>query len=172
MTFPLGEALYCPNIAKSGDTDAGAILVAQMNRFYKTFLLWLLVAVLPLHAAAGAMSMSCGPIHQQAMQVASMNDAHHQHGGSDDSHVHHHDAATPANAVADTGDADDASTGTHQHATCSACTATCIGASAPPSALSLTPTFSGSEMVTVSPVALVVGTPPSDLERPPKPTLA
>ncbi|WP_147384041.1 hypothetical protein [Noviherbaspirillum sedimenti] len=144
-----------------------------MSHFYKTFLLWLLVAVLPLHAAAGAMSMSCGPIHQQAMQVALMGDAHHHHDDSDTPHGHHHDAARMTSAAADSGDAGNASSETHHHANCNACTATCIGAAAPPSALfTSTPAFNDSEMVTVSPASLAIGDTPSGLERPPKHILA
>lgn len=143
-----------------------------MNHFYKTLLLWLLIAVLPLHAVAAAASVSCGPVHQQAMQVAAQDDAHHPHDGSATSHGNPHAAAKMLHAAADSGAADGASPGTHQHATCSACTATCIGAAAPPSALNLTPTFSGSERVTVSPASLVVGMTSRDLERPPKNILA
>lgn len=144
-----------------------------MKRFYKTFLLWLLVAVLPLHAAAGALSMSCGPIHQQAMQVALIDDAHHHHDASDPSHSHHHDAAQMTKAAADSADAGNASPESHHHANCNACTATCIGAAAPPSALfNATPAFNGSEMVTVSPASLATGDTPGGLERPPKHILA
>lgn len=173
---PMGSLIVnkgCHQAAGFGDTDVSAILVFQMNHFYKTFLLWLLVALLPLHAAAGAMSMSCGPIHQQAMQVASMDDAHHHHDDSDPSHSHHHDAAKMTNAAADASDAGNASSETHPHANCTACTATCIGAAAPPSALfNATPVFNGSEMVTVSPASLAIGVTPSGLERPPKHILA
>lgn len=159
--------------AAFGGANGSAILIFNMNHFYKTFLLWLLVAVLPLHAAAGVMSMSCGPIHQQAMQVASLDDAHHHHDDSDTPHGQHHGDAAMTSAAADSGDAGNASAETQHHANCNACTATCIGAAAPPSALfNSTPAFNGSEMVTVSPASFAIGDTPSGLERPPKHFLA
>ena len=149
----------------------GAILVLHMNRFFKTLLLWLLVAVLPLHAVGATASMSCGPIHQQAMQPAMVAEAHHQHGMGDASaghHHDHHDAAKMANAAFDMVTADEASSGSQHYSNCGNCAATCIGAAAPPSALNPAPVFDGSELVTVSPAPLVVGTTPGGLERPPK----
>lgn len=153
-----------------GDANGGAILVLDMKHFYKTFLLWLLVAVLPLHAAAGVISMSCGTASQQAMQVIPMDDAHgHHHDGSTTSHSHHDDAAAMTQAAADCGDAGDASPNAPHHANCSACAATCIGAAAPPSAFfKPSPSRKGSEMVTISPAALAIGDTPGGLERPPK----
>lgn len=159
--------------ANFSHAKGSAILVFHMKRFYKTLLLWLLVAVLPLHAAAGAMSVSCGPIHQQAMQVALMDDARHHHDDSASSHSHHHDAAQMRNVALDAGDVGNASSETHHHANCNACTATCIGAAAPPSVLfNATPAFTGSEMVTVSPASLATGDTLGGLERPPKHILA
>lgn len=142
-----------------------------MNRLLKTLLLWLVAAVLPLQAVGASMRMSCGPVHHKAMEVAlDSNEAHH-HDGTESAHSHHHDASQVGSAVSDTA-ANDSSSEKHQHSTCSSCTATCIGAAGPPFALNLTPTFDGSEMITVSPASLVVGTTPSNLERPPKRLLA
>jgi hypothetical protein len=141
-----------------------------MNRFFKTFLLWLLIAVLPLHAVAVTMSTSCGPIHHKAMEVAFQVDTHHHHDG-DSAHSHHHDDADIANSESAGSVTDNASPGApdkHQHSACSACAATCVGACAPPSALNSTPTFDGSEMVVVSPAPLATGIIPGGLERPPR----
>jgi len=144
-----------------------------MNYFFKTYLLWLLVAVLPLQAVGATMSSSCGPVHHKAMQVASLNSMQHQHhDATDTAHSHHHDAATMVSSASDDGGADNASSGTHQYSTCGSCTASCIGATAPPSAPGLTPTVSGSEMVTVAPASLVTGHTPAGLERPPKHLIA
>lgn len=141
----------------------------QMNRFFKTFLLWLLIAVLPLHAFARTMSTSCGPIHHKAMEVALEDDTHH-HDDAPIVHDHHHDADVASSAFNSlvTDDASPETSHEHQHSTCSACTATCIGACAPPSALNSPLTFDGSEMVVVSPAQLATGAIPGGLERPPK----
>jgi hypothetical protein len=141
-----------------------------MNRFYKTLLLWLLVAMLPLHAVSAAMPMSCDPVHHKAMQVALQDDAHHQHHDMGTAaHGHHpHEAAHMTDAAADDAMTDSASSGAHPHAGCSACAASCIGAAAPPFALNSTPAFAGSEAVLLAPPPLVVGYTPTDLERPPR----
>lgn len=143
-----------------------------MLRVLKTLLLWLLLAVLPLHAVGAPMRMSCGPIHQQAMQVAMATDAHHQHGIGNQSadHPHeHHDAAKMASAAPMSDAADNDSSGPHHYSSCGNCTATCIGAAAPPpSAFNPAPVFDGSDIVTVSPSSLVLGFALGGLERPPR----
>lgn len=164
-------------------SDPDAILGDRMNRFLKTLLLWLLVAVLPLHAVGAAMPMSCPPLHQQAMSAALQEGAHdessqhcqdrqaeegHHAGMAMDGQ--HHDAAQLADANLDSGMIDDSSSSSvvSSHAGCSACVAGCIGAAAPPSLWNSTPAFSGSEAVTVSPSTLVAGHTPGGLDRPPR----
>lgn len=142
-----------------------------MNRLLKTLLLWLLVAVLPLNAVGATLSMSCGPVHHKALEVASSHNPHH-HDGADTAHDHHHDASSVAGVMSDPGAQNDASSGTHKHATCSSCAAGCIGAVAPPSCSISAAVFEGSEMITVSPSPFMAGFMLSGLERPPKRILA
>ncbi len=140
-----------------------------MTHFLKTFLLWLLIAVLPLHAVATTMGMSCGPVHQQAMQVVHSGNAHHDDGVA--AHSHHHDDADGASAAAAPSATDDTSAGTsniHKHSTCSGCSASCVGAVAPPSASPLTQAYDSSESFVISLTPLVTGFIPAGLERPPK----
>jgi predicted cobalt transporter CbtA len=140
-----------------------------MNRFLKTLLLWLLIAALPLQGFAAAMLVSCGSAHDDSLQVAIMNDEHH-----DDSaavHSHHHDVADADSSSSDSTANADKSSATHdkhQHSSCSVCAACCVGAVAPPSALNFTPVHSGSETVVISPAPLVTGYIPGGLERPPR----
>ena len=138
-----------------------------MNRALKTFLVWLLLAVLPLHALA-ANRMSCGPAHQQSSQISidpgmqsheHMADAHAHHGGehasqSDDSLVD----ADPADSKA----------AKKPHSTCSACSAFCLGAVAPPSTHFAVPAFDGSNAVVVAPAAFAVGFIQDGPQRPPR----
>jgi hypothetical protein len=139
-----------------------------MTRFFKTLLIWILVAVVPLHAVAATVGMSCAPAHQQAMQVAMSHDA--THAMSDDT-GHHHDRAEHSAAAmwADTDAADTTDRPDHSpHATCSACSAFCMGAAAPPSVSVSLPPFSGSENVVVSAAPRVSGFIPEGLRRPPR----
>ena len=142
-----------------------------MKPSFKTFLLWLLIAVLPLHAAATTVGMSCGAVHQKAMQIAFVDHAHHD----DIAEVtevtvydHHHNHS--ANSLSDDSSMTaDTSAGTaHQHSTCSNCTASCVGVAGPPSAFHSTPAILGTEMVVISPALLTAGIIPGGLERPPR----
>lgn len=146
-----------------------------MNRLLKTLLIWILMAVLPLSAAAAAIGMSCGPGHQQDIQVAMSHDATHV---MNDDANHHHDggdhssslAAASMPAHADLGAADQPDHSTHS--TCSACSAFCMGAVAPPSVSVSVPSFSGSEDLIVSAAPRVSGFIPEGLRRPPRQTFA
>jgi hypothetical protein len=139
-----------------------------MNCFLKTLLIWILIAVLPLNAGAAAVGMSCAPGHQQAMQVAMSHDAHHV---MRDDTVHNHEgvehssgvSAASAQAQVDSAVADQT-----DHSTCSACSAFCMGAAAPPSVSVSLPSFGGSEDVTVSAAPRVSGFIPEGLRRPPR----
>jgi hypothetical protein len=139
-----------------------------MNRFLKTLLIWLLIAVVPLNAVAATVGMSCGPGHQKAMELVTSYDASH---AMHEDTGHHHDMAdgsgsghSPAmSADMASGDADEP-----QHSTCSACSMFCIGAVAPPSVFVSIPSFSGSENVVISPAPPVTGFIPEGLRRPPR----
>lgn len=144
-----------------------AILTASMNRSIKTFLVWLLLAVLPLHAVA-ASRMSCGPVHPQSSQslidVSSqsheyMADAHAHHGGEH--------AGQPDDNLVDA-EPVDSKAGNKPHSTCSACSAFCLGAVAPPSTHLAVPAFDDSNAVIVAPAAFAVGFIQDGPQRPPR----
>ncbi|MES2759105.1 MAG: hypothetical protein V4693_17165 [Pseudomonadota bacterium] len=137
-----------------------------MNRFLKTLLIWILIAVLPLSSAAAAIGMSCAPGHQQAMQGEIAHDGGHV---MDDENSNHHAGAGHASSASDTARADTPSDA-HQadHSTCSACSAICMGAAAPPPVPFAIPSFSGSEDLIVSAVPRVSGFIPEGLRRPPR----
>ncbi|WP_156885589.1 hypothetical protein [Massilia niastensis] len=139
-----------------------------MNRMLKTFLVWILMAVLPLHAVAAAVSMSCAPVHHQDAQAPIGLDLSH-HDLVADAHAHHADRHASDTA--------DSATDAHSpvgkiekqsHSSCSACSAFCVGAVAPPSTNLPLPVLDGSDAVVVSPADLVAGFIPDGLQRPPR----
>lgn len=130
-----------------------------MTRVFKTFLLWLLLAALPLQGIAAAIQTSCGPMsHHDSAETVVVAQSHHHEGDG---------AASPAKVVLAkaTGNATDVK---HANSSCSACAVCCVGAVAPPSASILTPAYSKTLPVVISPSPLVVGFIPAGLERPPK----
>lgn len=139
-----------------------------MNRTVKTFLVWILMLMLPLHAVAASVGMSCAPLRQhQAMAAVSPHhqpaiDAHAHHGGEHADHAMH--GAAPAG--------DDHETtpdiAKKVHSSCSACSPLCAGAVAPPSAFLPLPTFDGSEALVVSSSTILTGFIPDGPQRPPR----
>ena len=135
-----------------------------MERTLKTLLLWLLIALVPLHAGAAAMGMSCSSGDQQPMSATA---EHHVRGGS---MGHSLDSGDDAAAVAETPvspQSHDASDGSG-YSTCSACSDFCIGAVAPPSSTSSLPAFNGTESAVISRPLSGVGFVPDGLKRPPR----
>jgi hypothetical protein len=131
----------------------------QMNRFFKTFLLWLLLAALPLQGIAAAVQTSCGPMaHHGATEVVLQAQSHHHEGDG------LADSATVAVAKA-TSDSSDIK---QKSSFCSACAACCVGAAAPPSGVAPTSAYNSSLPAVVTPSPLVTGFIPAGLERPPK----
>ncbi|CAN7441285.1 hypothetical protein [Massilia sp. LjRoot122] len=114
--------------------------------------------MLPLHAVAASVGMSCAPVQQHASSPADV--AHH--GGDHTAHMEH--GASPA--------ADEHASAPDivkkPHSSCSACSAVCAGAVAPPSAFLPLPSFDGSDAVLVSPSALADGFIPDGPQRPPR----
>jgi hypothetical protein len=144
-----------------------------MNRFFKTFLIWLLSAVLPLNAVAAVAGLSCASAHRQAMpsltqhHVAVPPTSH-----APDHELAHHPAGTSAHAAAADQAPGASGAGHAAHSTCSACSVFCTGAVAPPPAIApILPLF-GSETVTVQPLPRVAGFIPDGLRRPPRPVSA
>lgn len=131
----------------------------EMNRVLKTFLLWLLLAALPLQGFAAAVQTSCGPTaHHGSSEMVIQPHSHHHEGDG---------AASGATVVA-ANSAGDSAHSKHKSAFCSSCATCCVGAVAPPSVSLLTPVYSSSLPVVSSPSPLVTGFIPAGLERPPK----
>lgn len=130
-----------------------------MNRVLKTFLLWLLLAALPLQGFAAAVQTSCDPLaHHGSSEIGIQAQSHHHE--SDDAT----EPSTEASAKL-TGD----SVGTkHKSSFCSACATCCVGAVAPPSVSLLIRVYSSAFPVVSSLSPLVTGFIPAGLERPPK----
>lgn len=136
-----------------------------MTRLLKTFLIWLLMAALPLQGLAAVVSASCGPNHHSPSMVMADADAHHHDGGS----AHHHGDSEAAAALA--GGAPGDTENTQQASSCSACAACCVGATAPPSSLGLASADRISESVVSSPAVAFIGHIPASLDRPPQHSL-
>jgi hypothetical protein len=134
-----------------------------MIRFLKTLLIWILVLALPAQAMASAVKLSCGPAHYNAVQVVHAADGHHHDGAT--AHSGMDSASSDATASADNSPT---KPNIHKSSFCSTCAACCVGATAPPSISFLTPAYSSSELVVISPAPLVTGFIPAGLERPPK----
>lgn len=139
-----------------------------MNRTVTTFLVWLLMLVLPLHAVAANVGMACAPAGRQAVHaVADAPTMHHADTAA--AHAHHGGGhAGGADAAAHDGHSPAKDPGKKAHTSCSACSALCIGAVAPPSAFLPLPSFDGSDAVAVTPVPFGAGFIPDGLQRPPR----
>lgn len=131
----------------------------EMNRILKTFLLWLLLAALPLQGFAAAVQTSCGPMaHHGSSEMATQAQSHNHEG----------DSATSSSTEAASKSFRHSVDAKHKSSFCSACATCCVGAVAPPSVSVLTPVYSSSLPVVFSPAPLVTGFIPAGLERPPK----
>lgn len=138
-----------------------------MNRTLKTFLLWLLIAVLPLNAVAGSFGMVCSPVHQQSQEPTGGRVIHHERMAD----AHAHPGTEHAGHVVDS----TAAAGSlvpdvekQAHTPCSACSAFCLGVVAPPSTDLAVPSFDGSDVVLLSPAAFAVGFIQDGPQRPPR----
>ena len=130
-----------------------------MNRFLKTFILWLLLAALPLQGFAAAVQPSCGAMaHHDSSEMVMQAE----------SHDHESDGAASSSTEAAPKSFSHSVDAKHKNSSCSACATCCVGAVAPPSISVLTPVYSSSLPVIFSPAPLVAGFIPAGLERPPK----
>ncbi len=127
-----------------------------MHRIVKTFMLWLLLAALPLQGFAAAMQLSCAPMSHH---VAAPAAAHEHHGAA------LHAAAQPAPA-------DHAAMTAHAGSSCSACAACCLGALALPAGAIATPVYSTSLPAVATSLPRIADFIPGGPERPPKPVIA
>ena len=139
-----------------------------MNRFVRLFLIWLLIAVLPLQGVAASMRMTCivdassGVPTETATVAARPNpSAHRHHAGM----LHTEMNAKPEPT------ADGHAVGHlnhHKNASCSSCGSCCIGAFALPAPWSISLNNAQASVDIVSPSPLVTGFIPNGLERPPR----
>lgn len=137
-----------------------------MSRPVKTFVIWLLIALLPLHAAAASIGMSCAQLGQALPHHAAGATAHHA--ADMDAHAHHGGDSADSDAQAADDARGESESARQPHSSCSACSAFCAGAVAPPSALQSVPSFGGSNAVLVSPSAILAGFIPDGPQRPPR----
>jgi hypothetical protein len=131
-----------------------------MHRFVKTFLLWLLLAALPLQGMAAAMQLSCGPTKHHAAASTTSHDRH------DASPGQHH--ATDAQSAARPASTDDGAMNGHATSSCSAGSACCLGAIALPATPVVAPAYSASLPAVPACALPLADFVPAGLERPPK----
>lgn len=131
-------------------------------------LVWFLMAALPLHAVAATINLSCAHTQQQhaAAEPADPHAGHVVAAGDDHAHHGGHSAGTATPATA--GDGSESGS-LLSHSSCSACSAFCVGAVAPPSASLPLPSFDGSEAIVVARTDFGTGFIPDGLQRPPRP---
>ena len=141
-----------------------------MNRLLTTLLVWLLMAALPLHAVAAATKLSCAHMQQHAQAKPADPHAGHAYVDAGDEHARHggHTADT-GQAAAAGGASDSEPDSLLSHSSCSACSAFCVGAVAPPSASLLLPSFDGSDALVIARSDFGTGFIPDGLQRPPRP---
>lgn len=141
-----------------------------MNRTLKTYVLWLLIAVMPFQAFAANVLRACGSSHQSMSMVASAMDHGNvsdisdgagmdQPSGQDD---HCPEMASSSKQSSETSTS-------IKHGSCSACAACSVGAFAPPQLLTFKPSFSNAEVYETFGSTFVGGFIPDSLERPPRP---
>lgn len=141
-----------------------------MNRVFKTFLLWLMMAALPIQGMAAVIKASCGPRHHD-MPSAMMSVVEHHHESATKPHQHDladMSAAADDESATNVADVPQNSKSVHKTSYCSACAACCVGAVAPPSILSLASPLTKGETVAIPPLVSFTGFIPASLERPPK----
>src|SRR6478672_5648940 len=120
-----------------------------MNRVFKTLLLWLLMAALPIQGMAAVVKASCGPRHHAlSMQNAAPVVEHHHDAGST-SHVHH---AFDTVSAGEPGDGSPDVKPVQKTSYCSACATCCIGAAAPPPTVFLASIVTSVEAAIAPPV--------------------
>lgn len=131
-----------------------------MNRLFKTFVLWLMLAVLPLQGFAAALQASCGPSQEQVISHATTMSGHH------DMMVAHAKELTDGAQHKHAGGA--GKKHQHENSICSACAACCVGASVPPTAFTLPSAAFVADVYFIYPTAICAGITLAGLERPPK----
>ena len=141
-----------------------------MNRTLKTYLLWLLIAVMPFQAFAANVLRTCNSGHQGMTMVAATSMDH------GDASASSHDAVMDQQSgdeeecseMASSDDQDNDTSKSLKHGSCSACAACFVCAVAPPQLLTFKPSFNSAEVYVTFGSTLVAGFIPDSLERPPR----
>ena len=136
-----------------------------MNRRLNTFLIWLLICLVPLQGVAASVRAFCGPDH--VFEMSSTDTVTH---GVDHGTAHR---GAMMHAHGGLADASHAPTGhdhaqQHKSAFCGSCGSCCIGAFAPPSKINWELSATTVSIDIVSPAPLVTGYIPNGIERPPR----
>lgn len=142
-----------------------------MTRTFKTYVLWLLIAVMPFQAFAANVLRACGAGHQ-GMSMLVVAQAAKATVGQDSGRdiptnepvsraEHCKDAVSSKPAVAESSDSS-------KQGSCSACAACTVGAYAPVPTLTFKPAFNSAEVYETLGVTLIAGFIPDSLKRPPR----
>ncbi len=134
-----------------------------MNRALQSFLLWFMIAMMPVQGIAAVIKASCGPTHHNVMQAA--NEAEHHHHDGVAAHASIDSMFMHASMNADDAPADSDS---YKSSFCSACAACCVGAVGPPALAVLPSSHGSSESFAVAANSPLAGVIPAGLDRPPK----
>lgn len=127
-----------------------------MLKLFKTWLILLLMAAVPLQAAAATVARACTPF-TPAHASATACQQHH---------------AAPSAAPDGASAPGDAKTSPAKHPACAACAAFCLGALMPPSCALPAAAVNGAAHAASSVAALLPGFIPDGLRRPPRPLSA
>jgi hypothetical protein len=141
--------------------DKTRATLKNMNRVLKIFVLWLMIATLPIQGWAAVVKASCGPAHHAAMSTTM---DHASHGHHDMASAGEHHANAPESAPS-------ASQVDAKSAYCSACAACCAGAVAPPAVATKIISPDYSETVHLAASVSVISFISPSLERPPRQSL-
>jgi hypothetical protein len=142
---------------------------SPMTRTLKIFLLWLLIAVIPLQAMAANVLRECSSAPRGMTMVATS--MHHgdvvatSHGcASDQQSGGHEECAEMASLDDQSNDASKFS----EHGSCSACAACCMGTFAPLQLMPIKPFHNSAELYVAYGTIAFAGFIPDSLERPPR----
>lgn len=155
--------------------DLGRVRLSKMTGYLKTFLLWLLIAALPVQGFAAASQRSCGSVQVVTSLVVSAAGAHDESAQSTHMAMDQHESMAHDGSDCDACDNESASSiykvsGIHhaKHGSCSFCASCCIGASGPPRLLHFSFFFDFPEAHHLPGSHPIVGFIPDGLERPPR----
>ena len=142
-----------------------------MTRLLKKYLLWLLIAVLPLQGFAAVVQRSCSSGHMVAASTVLETAEPGQYAHDMDTvSASEHAVSEHDGCAEDTADSSKEPSGSHayKHGTCSACASCCVGAAAPPVFSSFSLPSKIPEVRRTSSATPVIGFIPDSLERPPR----